>query len=389
MNPISIIAPALVFGVAYYFTRDTDCELDANLTPEESELATEILRTVARPGESIEAMKDRAISLGASAGAARTQGKPKLAQCLAVHALKIAKLAAQRAGMNTRPRAPRTTFPGEKPAPFIPGPTPQKKKPSGAVPVIPVGQFGLPAKQSPSRDAKILAHVKAGRVRLPVFMPVDCSRDGIKCTVFVSDRAIALADGGKQLTVNVTHPTAERIAMALAGGGYLPTSRIADLSYQQAHVKVRPWFFPAGSKMADTLTMQKHSLAVDRRIAGRTGLIRDGGKDWVLTNKLFGRPDRSSNFGWHVSGQSEAPGIPLSKSPGGALVIEPLDLAHGIRHSDYSQVVHVVSPVAEVNGQRMDLADLLRHPTLSKTVSDEGPLKLTRHEAVTGGALVA
>jgi hypothetical protein len=101
------------------------------------------------------------------------------------------------------------------------------------------------------------------------------------------------------------------------------------------------------------------------------------GKDWVLTNRLVGRSNRSANFGWHhESGRY--------RSPGGVPVLQPLATAHGIYLTDYSQVVCLVRADVLVDGDPRKLADVLQSKELASLVSDEGPLQILRHPAVVG-----
>jgi hypothetical protein len=223
------------------------------------------------------------------------------------------------------------------------------------------------------REASILAEVRAGRIRPIRWVPLDCSRGEQQCTVWVADRPLALGSADDFVYVNVRHTTAERIALELEA--FLPTTRISDLAWQQASVRLRPHTQKADAHMADTSRMIAHHDAVERERDGREGLVRTAGKDWVTTNRLVGRPSRSANFGWHhESGRF--------RSPGGAPVLQPLATAHGIFHTDYSQTVCLVRADVLVDGERGWLADVLQSEKLASLVSDEGRLQIVRHPAV-------
>lgn len=386
---------AVALAGTYYALRDPLAEcIDPDLDPELESLARNLLA----PEKGDEVLGDlitRTAFMRRSSEIAARQGHPLLADCLLQRAEELentirdaggvpllpSELGKERAAVAAASMGSKGAGKSGKAQAVVQARA--NKASSTAKGSAPPGSsfLGLPDRPGPDRDEQIRSLVRTN-LRPFAWMPVDCSRDGINCTVFVSDDALALADTeGNFVRFNVRHPTAEQIAKEL--NAFLPTSRISDLAYAQAHVKLTPHPIPAGPDMALTQTMMKHSALVEKERAGRTGLVRDSGKIWALTNKLVGRPERSSNFGWH--------GGPLaqSKSPGGAAVIEPLDLAHGAGHTDYSQIVQLVAPLAIVDGKQMPLDDLLRHPTLSRAVSDEGPLQIVRHPAVESSLPVA
>jgi hypothetical protein len=133
--------------------------------------------------------------------------------------------------------------------------------------------------------------------------------------------------------------------------------------------------------MANTSRFVKHSDAIDLERAGRGGLVRDVGKSYVLTNLLLGDAfvkemgimlpgsKRTAIYGWHT-----APGSPL----------QPLTAtAHPAIHTDYSQLVTLVSPYVLLDGEEIPFAAVATDPELGKLINGaEGALKLTRHPGV-------
>lgn len=380
MDPLSLfVAVAFGLGVYYVFSGDDKC-IDDNLSAEERKVARTLLASQPAKDATAAQRSHFVKNLMASAKAAKLSGHPKLAACFAAKAKKLA----------VAPKKKRTT-PFQRPAGEKPMTTKPKGNPMGKATVgdpkkaPPTGTFGLPGDGGPARDAEVLALIKSGKIQPWDWKPVDCSKDGHSCTVFVSDQPLQLADGAKRLIFTVMHPTAERIAMYL-GGAFLPTKLISDLSYEQADHKLAPAPRKYGPTMDDTLEMAKHSAVVLKQIGGRKGLIRDGGKDWITTNKLDGAPSKAANYGWHAPPGSAFYAIAKYKTAGGAKYIQPRSTFHSTAHTDYSQNMRLVKSTAIVDGKTMPLDALMRHPKLSKLVSDEGPIRVTRHPAVVGVA---
>jgi hypothetical protein len=225
----------------------------------------------------------------------------------------------------------------------------------------------LPVTPGASREGAILDAVTAGQARL-VWTTIEARHLGHIATIRVSEDALAIGDADDWVRVTVNHTTAQQIADHF--NALLPTTRISDLIFGHAAVRLTPCLQHADADMALTSRMLQHHEAVELKRAGRPGLVSTVGKDWVVTNRLVGRPDRSANYGWHDSA-----------APNG-LVWQPLGLAHDRWHVDYSQVVRLVDRNIEVDGVARDLVDVLRDPELAPLVSSEGPISLWRLEAV-------
>ena len=230
----------------------------------------------------------------------------------------------------------------------------------------------LPPHACPEREQLLLDAARAGALDPIAWAPVDCSRSGRRLVVYVTADALRLAG----VRITTTHVTAQHLADLL--GGHLLTSRIADLAYEQALLRLAPQIGGHGLDMSDTWRMVEHSAAVDAAhlgfVPGDGELVADVGKDWVNTPRLRAQPDRAANFGWHTFG------APL-RSPGGAHVYQSVGLAHNLAHVDYSQVVRLVRADCELDGEVRPLAEIALDPLLHALVSDEGPVEL-RHPGV-------
>lgn len=222
-----------------------------------------------------------------------------------------------------------------------------------------------------SRDAAILAAVRAGFIPPLTWYQVDCSRDGVEASCWVSGDCLAVGTAADWVRVNVGNDTAQRCADAL--GALLPTSRIDDRAWQQATVRLTPHTQTPDAHMADTSRMVRHHDAIEAERGGRSGLARPLGKTYYLSPKMtapwiwFG--------GWHQSGAR-------SRSPDGCPIIQGIGTGnHEVSFKDYSHHPTFVHHRCLVAGVERELAEVLAHPTDCRFFSAEGPTP-ARHPSV-------
>lgn len=232
----------------------------------------------------------------------------------------------------------------------------------------------LPEAPGHAREQAILAAVKAGATYVP-WTTLISTWEGHHAQITVSADVLALGNAEDWVRVSLSHTTAQHIADFFQA--LLPTTRISDLLFQQAQVRLTPCLQSPDAAMAATSRMLRHHEEVEGKRQGRTGLVSTVGKDWVVTNRLQGHPERAANYGWHDAG-----------APHGTLW-QPLGLAHNRFHVDYSQVVRLVKRSMRVDGVNHDMVDVLRDPTLAGLVSDEGVIPLWRLAAVPEGSPLA
>jgi hypothetical protein len=139
----------------------------------------------------------------------------------------------------------------------------------------------------------------------------------------------------------------------------------------------------------DTSAMIDQSRKIDAAIQAAgvdindPGLVSTIGKHWILDNDLG--PNKPINYGWHYTGQGIG-GPSVTRSPdgrGGVVnVIQGRGKAHNSAHADYSQNVTLVSRKAVLDGQQVDLDQILTDPNLAPLVSHQGPLRFLRQPGV-------
>lgn len=233
---------------------------------------------------------------------------------------------------------------------------------------------------SVDRERALLSLVFGGKT-LPIVWHSIASKVGeLQCTFMVASDALCVGTKDGFVRINVCHDSAQKIADFT--GLALPTTKVSDLIHQQATVLALPRTQTPDSRMADTSRMVKHSQAVSAALGSLegNGLASSVGKDWVLTNRLVGRPEKAANYGWHIPKSA-------MKGPGGMPVLQPLGLAHDRMHVDYSQVVRLIHRwvyLTDKTGHTLmrTYEDILQDPELHVLLSDEGPLQIIRHPGV-------
>lgn len=219
------------------------------------------------------------------------------------------------------------------------------------------------------REERYLSDIANGRGEYE-WAPIVLHGGSHSLTVRVMSDALMLSG----IRIAVRPPTLQAIADHL--GAVLLTPKLCDAIWAQADIKIPP---SPGAPHATDEAIAAHSARVSRLVAKRHGLVSTAGKDWVLTNRLVGRRDKAANYGWHAPGKYWL-GIRLhpSETLPGIGVIQPLATVHGVGHVDYSQTVRLASNRCVLDGQEIDLRDVLSSPTLAHLASHEGRLAFTR-----------
>jgi hypothetical protein len=266
------------------------------------------------------------------------------------------------------------------------------KKPSPKKPVTPPGKGKGPVVVSDysgelsglssdpyTRSAEIVSLFKQGRGNAPLTI-IETASGPYRAKLAVSSKA-ATIDG-----VRVNLSERELTNLADYFGAHLLTPKLVDVIQEKADLKLTPrpqaWYAdgPGGrATMADTSRMFDYSKIVDEEAAGKTGtLTANEGKDWVLEGYAFtdrGK-NRGTNYGWFKNG---AP-------------VQPLGRVHDLDHTDYSQLVRLVSSYVQLSEDQgstwrdATFEEIVTSPKLFSLVSYER-LPAARHPGVLSGSL--
>jgi hypothetical protein len=219
-----------------------------------------------------------------------------------------------------------------------------------------------------SRDTAIAREVLGGNVPdflrdlAPVtFTGVLPNGRSAQVTICVTPDYLAVGEDDDFVRVPLGLSAAARIAEEF--NMMLPTTRMVDAIYAQADLRLSPSPMTPGAQMSSTGYFMRHNATVQQQYAnagGRLGMLVAGHKkDLVLTNRLSSAPGRVAIYGWH--------------RPGGN-PIQPLSTVHGAEYADYSHGIRLVSRTAFVNGQAVDLQDLLMDGTYAGLLNSDGPI---------------
>lgn len=185
----------------------------------------------------------------------------------------------------------------------------------------------------------------------------------ITVTVFVMPDYLAIGSDKDYLRIPMNLHTA--VAVADRFGFLLPTRKIVDAIYGQAHYRFTPQPLPAGPRMTSTEYYQMHNSMIDEQAQTRGfpfGVLVGGHKkDVVVTNRLIAHPGQIAIYGWH-----RGIGDP----------IQPLSTVHGAGYADYSHGIRLVSRMALLDGKPRSLVDILLDPVSAGVLSDEGPIRV-------------
>ncbi len=240
--------------------------------------------------------------------------------------------------------------------------------------------------ESPSlaREQAILDAVRAGKATIEWFEIV-LSPD---LTIEVSNPV--MIDG---VMIATTSRTAQYIADYFDAS--LMTERINDILYENATIKLPPFFQTADAHMGDWSRVELHSATIVTVVGGRKELFAPAGKHWLLGRDQFKlKPWAAALSGWqvptvecilnHKDGYFYYQGIKTYPCTAPhARNIQPMSYAHNcgtstvLGHVDYSMFVRLW----RVKGDKTT-KQVLADQVLCRLVSKEGPLQDSRHPGV-------
>lgn len=227
----------------------------------------------------------------------------------------------------------------------------------------------LPDLPGAERDKKILDAVSSG-LAYCYWLPVISEIPGYRAVFQVCDDAVRVdLEDGSRFRVQVTAKLAQQCADII--GGSLITSKISDLAYKQANVILGASPLAASAAMVTTARSKTYNEVVEKKRAGKTGLIRDCGKAWILDNALAYSLG-AVNYGFY---DRNAPAV----GPGGFKMWQTVGTRHNALHTDYSQTLILMESVCELNDEKaVPIASIMKDPKLAKLINYSGVLKYTR-----------
>lgn len=200
-------------------------------------------------------------------------------------------------------------------------------------------------------------------------------------TAIVRARSDVFAVGSAEDHVRLPLTPSKAQEIANLSGCLLPTPWLEYQIWRAASVKLPPTAM-VPNKGAVMSQYVEHDKLVEAQVAGAAGSggLVSGHKKGVVVSNIW-RPGKVVIFGWYKQSGADVfdDGTPMTNPK--RQPTQPLSNVHGADYLDYSHGIRFLHPVAVVDGQETALADLYQHPTLSKLVSNEGPVRAIRYPA--------
>jgi hypothetical protein len=220
------------------------------------------------------------------------------------------------------------------------------------------------------REDAILKEALAGNVpkksrQLVAIKVSGKSRSGkpLTGTIYVTPDYFAIGTDADSIRVPMNPLTAQRIANSMDMS--LPTTKIVDIIYRNAKVRLEPKPMSPGDRMTSSEYYRDHNASINRQLSGKpTGVLVAGHKkDVVISNKLQNNSGRVAIYGWHR----------LATGP-----IQPLSTVHHNKYADYSHGIRFIQNTMILNGKKVTYASVLADPELAPLLSDEGAIRQSK-----------
>ncbi len=175
---------------------------------------------------------------------------------------------------------------------------------------------------------------------------------------------VAIGSDQDYFYIPMTPSTAQHLAGIL--DCTLPTKTMVDKIYNNAEVKLSPQPIPPSDKMTTVPVFKQHTDSIKLQISNlgfsrsADSIIAGHKKDIIISNKIYSTDrnyDRVVIYGWHLS----------KNNP-----IQPVYNGHSALYADYSHGVRLISNTAFLNGDSVQINDILKDPDLSILLSNEG-----------------
>lgn len=176
----------------------------------------------------------------------------------------------------------------------------------------------------------------------------------------VSSDVLCIGSDADYVRVPLYPHTAKLIADQL--NCILPTDTMSRQIWQYADLKLTP--APKGppydQSMQLSSTFAWHNQIINQQINNQSYFLLTGHKkDIIIHPGLRQYPNNVCIYGWwYPNGQG--------------IQIPPQFSAHNKYYSDYSHSARLINRQATLNGQEVDLIDILKNPQYAHLISDEG-----------------
>ena len=183
---------------------------------------------------------------------------------------------------------------------------------------------------------------------------------GTNCVVEleISPDFLAIGSDDDFCRIPMLPTTAQKIATLF--GATLPTSKMSDLAWEYAAVKLSPQTMNPDASMTTVPVFAAHNTLVEtsRKAVGKplSAPIAGHKKDIIISNRIAQDRTKLYIYGWHYTS-----GTPIQSISG----------AHDVNYVDYSHGVRMINQEMLVDGKLTKVRDILRNTTKYALLSNE------------------
>ena len=198
----------------------------------------------------------------------------------------------------------------------------------------------------------------------PLTINQEINSKNYELTFFTVCDYMAIGSDQDYLYIPMTPSTAQYLADHL--DCTLPTKKMVDIIYNKAEIKLHPQPIPPSDKMTTVPVFKQHTDSIKQQIfqigfdRSADNIIAGHKKDIIISNKIYSTDrnyDRVVIYGWHLS----------KNNP-----IQPMYNGHIALYADYSHGIRFISNLVLINGDSIQIDDILKDPNLSILLSNEG-----------------
>jgi hypothetical protein len=225
-----------------------------------------------------------------------------------------------------------------------------------------------------ARENQIAAQVLAGNIpdflrKLTPVRVVEVSEGKTNtATYYVTPDYLAIGSDDDYFLTPMSPRLAQHLCDALLC--LLPTRKMVDDIYRSSALKLEPSPIPPSPAMTTVEVFSNHNAMIRSQRFDKFNqyplgtLVAGHKKDVVISPRLATAPGKVAIYGWHKTNGSP---------------IQPLYLGHTAAWVDYSQCIRLVQEKMESNGEAKSASEVLASPSLSRLLSDEGPILSPRY----------
>ena len=231
----------------------------------------------------------------------------------------------------------------------------------------------LPESDQVARDKMILDAVDGGQLTFDWVDITSSTADGNHTATFsiLSDAAYLSLDNGSRFRPASCAKTLQMIADKVSAS--LITAKILDLRHAQAPTKLDATILPAAPAMIGTAYSKMWNTKLEAK-RGDLTYISCIGKPFILDNSL------GTGMGAVLYGFYSKSGPDISKN--GYHMWQSISDRHLPTYQDYSSTIILMKSDCQVDGNCMNVADVMKDPVLCELICYGGVLKYQRQPGV-------